>query len=150
MCIDYTDLNKHCPKGPFPPPWIDQVIDSAAGCQLLSFLDCYSMYHQISLKPKDEDKIVFITPYCSYCYKNMTFGLKNTGAAYQIAIQKCLKDQIGCNTEAYIDDVVVKTLGLDTLIFDLEETFINLGKFRWKLNPKKCVFGVPSGKPLGS
>ena len=45
MCVDYTDLNKHCPKDPFPLPRIDQVVDSTVGCTLLSFLDCYSGYH---------------------------------------------------------------------------------------------------------
>ena len=45
MCVDYTDLNKHCPKDPFGLPWIDEVVDSTAGCELLSFLDCYSGYH---------------------------------------------------------------------------------------------------------
>ena len=50
MCVDYTDLNKHCPKDPFGLPWIDEVVDSTVGCELLSFLDCYSGYHQISLK----------------------------------------------------------------------------------------------------
>ena len=48
MCVDYKDLNKHCPKDPFPLPRIDQVVDSTAGCTLLSFLDCYSGYHQIA------------------------------------------------------------------------------------------------------
>ena len=49
MCVDYIDLNKHCPKDPFGLPRIDQVINSMAGCVLLSFLDCYSGYHQIAL-----------------------------------------------------------------------------------------------------
>ena len=53
MCVDYTDLNKHCPKDPFGLPRIDEVVDSTAGCELLSFLDCYSGYHQISLKEED-------------------------------------------------------------------------------------------------
>ena len=50
MCVDYTDLNKHCPKDPFGLPRIDQIVDSIAGSALLSFLDCYSGYHQIALK----------------------------------------------------------------------------------------------------
>jgi hypothetical protein len=75
----------------------------------------------------------------------MTFGLKNAGATYQKAIQKCLKLQIGKNIEAYVDDVVVKTTEEDQLIADLTETFTNLREFEWKLNPTKCVFGVPSG-----
>jgi hypothetical protein len=63
MCIDYTDLNKHCPKDSFPLPRIDQVVDSTAGSVLLCFLDCYSGYHQIALHPNDEDKTAFIMPH---------------------------------------------------------------------------------------
>jgi hypothetical protein len=149
MCIDYTDLNKHCPKDPFPLPRIDQVVDSTAGNVLVCFLNCYSGYHQIAPHPNDEDKTVFITPHDIYCYKVMTFGLKNAGATYQKAIQKCLKSQIGKNVEAYVDDVVVKTTEEDKLITDLTETFANLREFQWKLDPTKCVFGVPSGLLLG-
>jgi hypothetical protein len=83
MCIDYTDLNKHCPKDPFGLPRIDQVIDSTASCDLLCFLDCYSGYHQIAIKEEDQEKAAFITPFGAYCYTTMSFGLKNTGATYQ-------------------------------------------------------------------
>ena len=62
MRIDYSDLNKHYPKDPFGLPHIDEVVDSTAGCELLSFLDCYSGYHQISLKEEDQIKTLFITP----------------------------------------------------------------------------------------
>jgi len=79
----------------------------------------------------------------------MSFRLKNAGATYQKAIQMCLDQQIGRNVEAYIDDVVVKSKTSDELIADLEETFANLKKYRWKLNPSKCIFGVPSGILLG-
>jgi hypothetical protein len=73
----------------------------------------------------------------------MTFGLKNARATYQKAIQKCLKSQIGKNVVAYVDDVVVKTTVEDKLIADLSETIANLREFQWKLNPTKCVFGLP-------
>ena len=79
----------------------------------------------------------------------MTFGLKNAGATYQKAIQKCLESQLQRNVEAYVDDVVVKTTQEDNLIADLVETFANLRAYQWKLNPTKCVFGVPSGLLLG-
>jgi hypothetical protein len=149
MCVDYTDLNKHCPKDPFGLPRIDQVIDSTAGCDLLCFLDCYSRYHQIAIKEEDQEKTAFITPFGAYCYTTMSFGLKNGGATYQQAIQACFKRQLNKNVEAYVDDVVVKTRNSNTLIADLEETFASLREYRWKLNPNKCVFGVPSGKLLG-
>jgi hypothetical protein len=101
------------------------------------------------LKVSDQDKTAFITRHDIYCYTAMTFGLKNAGATYQKAIQKCLGFQIGKNLEAYVDDVVVNTTIEDNLIADLAETFANLRVYRWKLNPEKCVFGVPSRKLLG-
>jgi hypothetical protein len=126
MCVDYTGLNKHCPKDPFGLPRIDQVIDSMASCDLLSFLDCYSRYHQITIKEEDQEKTTFITPFGAYIYTTMSIGLKNAGATYQRAMQKCFKKQLNKNVEAYLDDVVVKTRSSDTLIADLEETFASL------------------------
>jgi hypothetical protein len=92
---------------------------------------------------------VFITPHDIYYHTAMTFSLKNAGATYQKAIQKCLESQISKNVEAYVDDVVVKTTDEDDLIADLAHTFANLRRYRWKLNPEKCVFSVPSSKLLG-
>jgi hypothetical protein len=83
MCIDYTSLNKACPKDPFALPRIDQVIESTAGCDLLSFLDGYAGYHQILVNQPDQIKTPFITPYGAYCYVTMHFVLKNAGATYQ-------------------------------------------------------------------
>jgi hypothetical protein len=84
MCIVYTDLNKHCLKDPFPHHHIDQDVDSTVGSVLLRFLDYYSGYHQIAQHPDDEDKTTFLMPHDIYCYKVMTFGLKNAGATYQM------------------------------------------------------------------
>ena len=72
------------------------------------------------------------------------------GTTYQRAIHCCLKDQIGKNVEAYVDDVVVKSRTTDTLIADLTEVSKALNMYRWKLNPTKCIFGVPSGILLGN
>ena len=130
MCVNYTDLNKHCPKDPFGLPRIDQVIDSTTGYVLLSLLDYYSGYHQIALKEEDQIKMAFITPYGAYVYKTMSFGLKNAGATYQRVIQLCFADQLHRNVEAYVDIVVVKTKSQDQFISDLEETFNSLRKFR--------------------
>jgi hypothetical protein len=82
VCVNYTSLNKHYPKDPFPLPRINQIIDSTAGCARLSFLDAYSGYNQIKLKNEDEEKEAFITPYGVFCYQVMPFGLKNAGATY--------------------------------------------------------------------
>ena len=79
----------------------------------------------------------------------MTFGLRNAGATYQRCMQKCLHDQIGKNVQVYVDDIVIKTKEQHTLLDDLRETFANLRRYRMKLNPTKCTFGVPVGKLLG-
>ena len=79
----------------------------------------------------------------------MPFGLKNTGATYQHMIQTCLEKKIGKTVEAYVNDVVIKTRHVETLIDDLRLTFDNLRAYDIKLNPEKCVFGVPARKLLG-
>jgi hypothetical protein len=87
MCVDYTSLNKACPKVPFPLPRIDQIVDSTVGCETLSFLDAYSGYHQIKMKESDQLATSFITLFDMYCYVTMPFGLWNTGATYQRCMQ---------------------------------------------------------------
>jgi hypothetical protein len=116
----------------------------------LSFLDFYLGYHQIALRIEDQSKTSFITPFGAYCYTTMSFGLKNTGAIYQRAIQECRGEQISHNAEAYVDDVMVKTRDSATLIDNLKETFKNLHEWKWKLNPNKCVFGYLLDSSLNS
>jgi hypothetical protein len=123
-------------------------VDSRAGCSLLSFLDCYSGYHQIPLKEEDQIKTSFITPFVALCYTIMPFGLKSAGAAYQRGIQRCMHSHLGCNAEVYVDDVIIMSREDKGLISDQAESFDSLRKFKMELNPKKCIFGVPSGKLL--
>ena len=146
---DFKDLNKACPKDPFPLPRINQIIDATAGHDSLCFLDAYSGYRQIKMVESDQAATAFITPYGPFCFNTMPFGLKNAGATYQRMIQTCLEKQISKTVEAYVDDVVIKTRHVETLIDDLRLTFDNLQTYDIKPNPKKCVFGVLSGKLLG-
>ena len=140
MCIDFSTINKYCPKDHFPLPRIDQLVDSTAGCERLSFLDAYSGYNQIRMKVEDEEKTAFITPYGVFCYNTMPFGLKNAGATYQRCTQDCLREQIGRNVQVYVDDVVITTRKVDSLIDDIRETFDNLDRFKIKLNPTQRRF----------
>jgi hypothetical protein len=109
MCVDYTNLNKACKKDPFRLPRIDHVVDTIASCNLLRFLYYYLGYHQIPLKVEDQIKTSFITLFGAFCYTTMPFRLKSVGATYQRGLQWCLYSQLGCDVEAYVDDVVVKT-----------------------------------------
>src|SRR5438128_9712145 len=104
--------------------------DSTAGSELLCFLDACSGYHQVSLAESDCIKTSFIMPFGAYCYITMSLGLKNAGATYQQAMQRCLHDQLGRNMEAYVDDVVIKSRVKEDLTSDLSKTFANLRHFK--------------------
>jgi hypothetical protein len=144
MCVDYTNLNKACKKDLFGLPRNDQVVDSIADCSLLSFLDCYSVYHSPS-RWKTRSRHL---PFDAFCCTTIPFRLKSVASTYQWDIQWCLYSQLGHNAEAYVNDVVVKTWEEERPISDLAETFDNLRKFKMKLNLEKSTFGVPSGKLL--
>jgi hypothetical protein len=79
----------------------------------------------------------------------MPFGLKNAGATYQRMMQNCLRNQIGRNIQVYINDIVITTRKEESLISDLQETFDNLNRYKLKLNPTKCSFGMSAGQLLG-
>ncbi|XXG78142.1 hypothetical protein AAC387_Pa08g2147 [Persea americana] len=150
VCVDFTDLNKACPKDSFPLPKIDQLIDATAGHDRMSFLDAYRGYHQIPLYAADQEKTAFITLRGTYCYKVMPFGLKNAGATYQRLVTKMFQAQLGNTVEVYIDDMVVKSKRSQDHLTDLRQIFDILRQFQLKLNASKCAFGVGSGKFLGS
>nr|KYP52107.1 Uncharacterized protein K02A2.6 [Cajanus cajan] len=146
MCTDFTDLNKACPKGSYPLPNIDCLVDGASGYELLRFMDAYSGYNQIRMHPADEDKTAFIADQANFCYRVMPFGLKNVGATYQRLMDKVLVNQLGQNVEAYVDDMVVKSESVSRHFDDLQELFDTIGMYQLKLNPEKCSFGVQAGK----
>ena len=88
VCVDFTDLNKACPKDPFPMPQIDQLVDAIVGHPQMSFLDTFQGYHQIPLALDNQEKTTFVTPVVNYHYKVMSFVLKNVGATYQKMMTK--------------------------------------------------------------
>ena len=106
VCVDFTDLNRACPKDPFPMLRIDQLVDVTVGHPRMSFLDAFQGYHQIPLATDDQEKTAFVTPMGNYHYKVMPFGLKNAGLTYQRMMTKMFEPQLGKNVEVYIDDMV--------------------------------------------
>ena len=149
LCIDFTDINKACPKDSFPLPRIDLIVDATAGHELLSFMDAFSGYNQISMDPNDQEKTSFVTAQGTYCYLVMPFGLKNAGATYQRLVNRMFQKQIGATMEVYIDDMLVKSTTTGLHIANLSEAFQILRNYNMKLNPAKCAFGVSVGKFLG-
>ena len=149
MCVDFTDLNKACPKDRFPLPQIDQPVDAIAGHERFSFLDAYSEYNQIRMHELDQENTTFITDRGIYCYKVMHFGLKNVRATYQRLVNAMFANQIGHTMEVYVDDMLTKSKNSIDHIKNLCKTFDILMNFKIKLNPAKCAFEVASRKFLG-
>ena len=129
MCVDFTSLNKACPKDSFPLPRINQLVDSIAGHKLLTFMDAFSGYNQIKMAKEDQEKTFFITSRGLYCYKVMPFILKNAGAIYQRLVNKMFNKQIGRNMEVYVDDILVKSKEELVHLDNLKETFTILRQY---------------------
>ena len=149
LCIDFTDINIVCPKDSFRLPRINLIVDATAGHELLSFMDAFSGYNQISMDPDDQEKTSFVTAQGTYCYHVMSFGLKNAGATYQRLVNRMFQKQIGTTMEVYIDDMLVKSTTPELHIAHLSEVFQILRNYNMKLNPAKCAFGLSAGKFLG-
>ena len=99
LCIDFTDINRTCSKDSFPLPRIDLI--ATAGHELLSFMDAFSGYNQISMDPSDQEKTSFVIGKGTYCYRVMPFRLKNAGATYQRLVNRMFQKQIGTFMEVY-------------------------------------------------
>jgi hypothetical protein len=142
MCIDFTALNKSCPKDDFSLSRIDKVVDSTTGSEIMALLDGFLGYHQIWRRRENEDKTTFIWPFGTYYFLRMPEGLKNVGPTFCRLTKAIIKEAMERNVFAYIDDIVVASRKKETQIQDLPETFTNMRRAQLKLNPEKCVFSV--------
>ena len=147
--MNFTDLNKACPKDPFPIPRIDQLVDAIVGHPRMSFLDAFQGYHQIPLALDDQEKTAFVTLIGNYHYKVMHFNLKNVGSTYQRMMTRMFESQLDKSIKVYIDNIVVKSKVVFEHVGDLENIFEILRKHKLRLNASKCSFGVGAGKFLG-
>jgi len=151
VCIDFRDLNKATPKNEYPMPIADMLINEASGYRVISFLDGNTGYNQIFMAEEDTSKMTFrcLGFVGLFEWVVMNFGLKNAGATYQRAMNLIFHDLLGVILEVYIDDIVIKSAGLDNHLADLR---LALERIRWyslKMNPLKCAFGVSAGKFFG-
>ncbi|GAA0154768.1 hypothetical protein LIER_12656 [Lithospermum erythrorhizon] len=148
MCIDFTSINKACPKDYYPLPNIDRLIDSSAGYKEVDFLDTFRGYHKIFMAEEDVEKTGLITEYGIYCRKEMAFGLRNVGATYQWMVNRVFSTEISRNMKIYVYDMLIKSRKAEDHKANLRESLKNLRRNKLRLNLNKCVFGVNLGKFL--
>jgi hypothetical protein len=146
MCIDFTSLNKACPKGNFLLPRIDKIVDSAAGCEVMSLLDCFSGYHQIYMKEEDKASTSFITPFGTYCFIRMPEGLKNARSTFSRLTKTVLESQVDHNIFTYVDDIVVASKNKENQLTDLAETFANMRGRTTLPQPREVRLRSSTGK----
>ncbi|XP_019442224.1 PREDICTED: uncharacterized protein LOC109346940 [Lupinus angustifolius] len=148
ICVDYRDLNKARLKDDFPLPHIDVLVDNISDHTLFSFMDGYAGYHQMKMAPEDIEKTTFITPWGTFCYKVMPFGLKYATATCQRATVTLFHDMMHKEIEVYVDDIICKSKVEEEHVVNLKKLFERLRKYSLKINPTKCSFGVKSGRVL--
>ena len=110
MCVDYRDLNKASLKDDFPLPHIDILVDNTTKFKVFLIMDRFSYYNQIKMASEDMEKTIFITPWGTFYYRVMPFGLKNVGATYQREMTTLFHDMMHKEIEVYVDDMIAKSI----------------------------------------
>lgn len=149
LCIDFTNLNKACPKDRYLHPSVDRLVDQSSICELLSFMDAHSGYNQVLMAREDEEKTSFVTDLGTFCFRVIPFRLRNTGATFQRLMDQIIEKQIGRNVEVYMDDIHVRSREARTHLADLKETLDNVRRAGLRLKSKKYAFRVNEGHFLG-
>jgi hypothetical protein len=103
--MDFHDLNKYCPKGNFPTPFINQILHECAGSKVFAFMDEFLGYNLIQIKSEDQHKMKFICPWGTFPYQKIPFGLKNIRETFQRATTFVFHDLKNI-VEAYLNDLV--------------------------------------------
>jgi len=142
ICVDFTNLNKVCPKDSYHFSKIDCLVDATTGFKYLNSLNINYGYHQISMQLDDKEKTTFITKGGTYWYREISFELKNVGATYQWIVNKIFKNWLGRNIEGYVNGMLVKSMAFEQHLLDLEKVFFILSRHQMKLNPFKFVFAI--------
>jgi hypothetical protein len=146
--MDFRDLNHACPKYNFPMPFINQIIDDCAGHKPLSFMDGLSGYNQIQIHPVDQYKTTFTTPWGTFAYRVMPFGLKNASTTFQRVMTYIFHD-LAHIILAYLDDLTARSKKRTQHLDDLRIIFQRCRWYNIYLNPLKFIFCIIVGRLLG-
>lgn len=147
ICVDFRCLNTVTIKDPFPIPFIDSILEEAAGHEIYSFMDGFSGYNQISIAQEDKLKTTFVVEDEVYAYNRMPFGLCNAPATFQRIILHIFQGMSVGNFRAFLDDWSVYS-GKEHHLKILGECMDKCRRARLALNPKKCKFMIPQGRLL--
>jgi ribonuclease HI len=149
LCVDFRNLNRSSKKDNYPLPKMEHILQRVIGASRISMIDGFSGYNQISVMPEDREKTAFTTPWGTFMYAKMPFGLMNAGATFQRAMDIAFigeKDQF---VVIYLDDITVFSRSDKEHRCHLRRVFSKCWRFGLSLNPKKSLFAMQEGKLLG-
>eukprot|EP00253_Pinus_taeda_P028617 PITA_28617 len=149
LCIDFRNLNKVSLKNNYPLPKMDHILQRVVGASRVSLFDGYSRYNQVSVHEDDRDKTVFTTPWGTFHYAKMPFGLKNAGATFHRAMDLAFENEKDVFLMAHLDDLTVFSKSDEEHMYHLKTVFLKYRKYGLSLNPKKSLFAMEEGKLLG-
>lgn len=149
LCIHFRNLNKVSLKGNYLLPKIDRILQKVVGSSRISLLDGFSRYNQVLVHPDDQDKTAFTTPWGTFMYVKIPFGLMNVGATFQRAMDIAFADEIDHFIVIYLDEITVYSKIDEENLAHLRRVFEKCRRFGISLNPKKTLFGLEEGKLLG-
>jgi hypothetical protein len=149
LCVDFRNLNKSSLKDNYPLPKMDHVLEKVVGATRMSMIDGFSGYNQIDVSEPDKEKTAFITPWGTFMYDKMPFGLMNAGATFQRAMDIAFVGERDKFVVIYLDDLTVFSKSDEDHIIHLKQTFEKCRRYGLSLNPKKSHFAMQEGKLLG-
>jgi hypothetical protein len=145
LCVDFRNLNQSSLKDNYPLPKMDHVLEKVVGENRISMIDVFSGYNQIVVHENDREKTVFTTPWGTFMYDKMPFGLMNAGATFQRAMDIAFVGEKDKFVVIYLDDLTIFSNSDAKHLEHLRQTFDKCRKFGLSLNPKKYHFPCKKG-----
>lgn len=149
IVVDYRRLNDITIDDKFPVPNIDSILDKLGRAQFFSTIDLAKGFHQITVKPDDQFKTAFSTPYGHYEFIRMPFGLKNAPATFQRLINHVLREFINKICVVYLDDILIFSTSFQEHITNIKKIFQRLREANLKIQINKCTFFARETMYLG-
>ncbi|KAL6467298.1 hypothetical protein MHYP_G00251020 [Metynnis hypsauchen] len=140
LCVDYRRLNAKTKRDVFPLPRIDESFDALRGARFFSTIDLASGYHQVAVHECDRPKTAFTTPFGTYQYLRMPFGVCNGPATFQCLMQSTMNDLVFQIMLVYLDDILVYSQTFSEHLERLKTVFTRLKETGLKVKLEKCHF----------
>jgi hypothetical protein len=149
LCVDFRNLNRSSKKENYPLPKMEHILQRVTGASMISMIDGFSSYNQISVLPEDREKTTFTTPWGTFMYAKMPLGLMNAGTTFQRAMDIAFFGERDKFVIIYLDDITVFSISDKEHCCHLRKVFVKFRRFGLSLNPKKYLFSMKEGKFLG-